>query len=157
MSMVKCKHCEGTGRCSAMAGNQPPYMVGCDFCQGKGVVFEPNQEEKRKPMKPITVAEVKEKQFKRLPEFVVEAINELIVECYSDNTRKAAFAMARARAAIERKQPGAWVKDCNYPENQSWLDPEKLQPVYGPAGWVVSLYSEDRPCADPELVFTANP
>lgn len=76
-------------------------------------------------MKPITPQEAKEKKIELLPDFVIEAVNELIVEAMENHKTNFSIAQKKVIERIKSKMPEGteW--------SQSFLD---FEPVYNKNG-----------------------
>lgn len=99
------------------------------------------------PVKPISPAEAQEKQIQSIPDFIVEAVNELIAKKIGDNNSVNITQDAIVELAMQ-KAPEGTTRQIIY--DNHWMD---IEPLFRKAGWNVE-YDKPAYCETYAVNFT---
>lgn len=99
------------------------------------------------PVKPLSPKEVQEKQIDNIPDFIIEAVNELIAQKIGDNDSVNITQSAIMELAL-KKAPEGTTRQVIYDNN--WMD---IEPLFRKAGWRVD-YDKPAYCETYSANFT---
>jgi len=99
------------------------------------------------PVKPISPKEADEKQIAGIPDFIIEATNELIAAKIGASNSVDIKQKDIVELAL-KKAPEGMTSDKIYKNN--WMD---IEPLFRKAGWVVN-YDKPGYCEDYDAYFT---